>query len=78
MLPTLIVLVVHLDLVPGSADRDTYNSTVGSMKFQAATNPGHTGSTTFGGSGRSKGTEISLQRTTGSGDIEAFKVRPSV
>ncbi|KAH9482092.1 hypothetical protein JR316_0004187 [Psilocybe cubensis] len=60
ILPTLIVLVVHLDLVPGSTVSETQRSTTVGSKFQAASRPTNTSS----GFGASKGTSVSLRMET--------------
>ncbi|KDR68923.1 hypothetical protein GALMADRAFT_160723 [Galerina marginata CBS 339.88] len=62
ILPTLIVLVVHFDLVPGTNATETYHAAV-SSKFQAASGPNQVTSTTFGAS-RTQGTTISLKTET--------------
>lgn len=60
ILPTLIVLVVHFDLVPGTDASEKYHAAVESMQFQAASGQARStmDSSTIGGSKR---TAISLK-----------------
>ncbi|KDR68740.1 hypothetical protein GALMADRAFT_1026481 [Galerina marginata CBS 339.88] len=69
MLPTLIVLFVHFDLVPGTHATVAYNAIVAS-KFQAATGHGTMETeSTLGGTG-SRRTALNLKTDISDDDIE--------
>lgn len=69
MLPTLIVLVVHFDLVPGTNASEKYHAAVASSRFQAASGQGTMNSSTLGGSRRTAVT-LKTERETHDDGIE--------
>ena len=73
ILPTLIVLVVHFDLVPGTQTTETYNTTV-SMKFQAGSGGDTLNSSTVRGT---KKTNVSFKTETSDDSNEIALQYPS-